>query len=185
MDMRCCGAVVLIWSVVVPCAVRAQQQQPSQQQQQREICRSAIPANVDAGQLTGEMLTLLGRSDSFRAQCARIAAAPRVRLTLSVVNTLDSGRAQTVMHRYQAGALRADVDLLFGENYRELLAHEFEHVLEQMDGVDLRDEAAHGRAWLLPGGAFETRRAFTRGVEVLRESEGSRRHAAIAVTGMR
>jgi len=32
MDMRYCAAVVLVWSVVVPCAVRAQQ--PASQQEQ-------------------------------------------------------------------------------------------------------------------------------------------------------
>jgi len=135
--------------------------------------------------LTREVLTLLRRSDSFRAQCTRIAAAHHVRVRLAVVNTLDSGRAHTTIHRYQAGALRADVELLFGENYHELLAHEFEHVLEQIDGVDLRDEAARGRAWLLPGGAFETQRAFAMGVQVLRESESLQLHAALAVPGMR
>jgi hypothetical protein len=73
----------------------------------------------------------------------------------------------------------------FGENYNELLAHEFEHVLEQLDGVDLRREAAEGRAWLLPGGVFETRRAFATGVQVLRESEPPRSRAAAGVPATR
>jgi hypothetical protein len=72
--------------------------------------------------------------------------------------------------------LKADVELLFGENYRELLAHEFEHVLEQIEGVNLRREAAEGRAWVLPGGAFETRRASVTGVQVLREADGPHLH---------
>jgi hypothetical protein len=104
-----------------------------------------------------------------------------VRVKIEIAFTLPSGRAETAIHRFANGAIRADVVVLFGENYRELLAHEFEHVIEQVDGVDLRQEAAQGRAWLLPGGAFETRRAFATGVQVLREAESVPAHAPPAV----
>jgi hypothetical protein len=127
------------------------------------------PPNIDAGVFAPDIRLLLGRSQTFRAQCARIAADSRVHVRIEIVNTLDSGRAQTTMHRYASGGLDADVLVLFGENYGELLAHELEHVIEQLDGVDLREEAVEGRAWLLPGGAFETRRAFLVGVQVLHE----------------
>ena len=77
--------------------------------------------------------------------------------------------AQTVINRYDAGAIRADVTLRFGEDYQLLLAHEFEHVLEQFDGVVLREEAASGRAWRTLSGAWETRRAFNAGVRARQE----------------
>src|SRR3954469_6844048 len=144
MVVRCWSAVVLACVVVLPVVGMAQQQEQQEQQQVEDTatCRSAIPANVDAGMLRSEVIALLGRSDTFRAQCERIAAQPRVRVRLHVVNTIDSGgRAQAALHGYRSGALYADVELLFGANYRELLAHEFEHVIEQIDGVDLRDEA--------------------------------------------
>lgn len=156
-----------LWPVLLlacPCAAIAQQQDAPQ------ACATAVPSNIDAGVLAPDMLGLLHRSGTFRAQCQRLAAAPRVRVTLAVVNTLDSGRAQTTMRRYRSGALEAEVDVRFGENYRELLAHEFEHVIEQIDGVDLRQEVAAGRAWVVPGGAFETRRAFLAGLQVRREA---------------
>jgi hypothetical protein len=151
-------------------------------QQQRDQCATAIPPNIEAGVFVREMIALLRLSETFRSQCARLAQAPGVRVTIEIAFNLDSGRAQTAIHRYASGAIRAEVVVLFGENYRELLAHEFEHVLEQIDGVDLRQEAAQGRAWLLPGGVFETRRAFAMGVQVLREAEPVHAHAAVNAT---
>jgi len=146
--------------------------------QQSDVCATAIPSNIDAGIFKGDVIALLSRSDTFRSQCERVAGAPRVRVTLAIVSTLNAGRAQTAIHRFPSGAILAEVDVLFGENYRELLAHEFEHILEQIEGVNLRQEAAEGRAWLLPGGAFETRRAYLTGVQVRTESEPLRARAA-------
>jgi hypothetical protein len=154
--------------------------------QQRDLCATAIPSNIDAGIFTRDVIALLSRSETFRSQCERVAGTPRVRVTLAIVSTLNGGRAQTAIHRFPSGAILAEVDVLFGENYRELLAHEFEHILEQIEGVDLRQEAAQGRAWLLPGGAFETRRAYLTGVQVSTESEPMRaRRAAASVHATR
>jgi hypothetical protein len=150
--------------------------------QQPDLCATAIPSNIDAGVFTRDVIALLGRSDTFRSQCERVAGTSRVRVTLAIVFTLNGGRAQTAIHRFPSGAILAEVDVLFGENYRELLAHEFEHILEQIEGVDLRQEAAEGRAWLLPGGAFETRRAYLAGVQVRTESEPLRARAAAAAS---
>jgi len=134
-------------------------------------CADAIPPNIDTGVLTPAVTALLRASPTFRAQCERIAGAIWVRVTLAVTTGIGSGRARTTMFRFSAGALKAEVVLHFGEDYRELLAHEFEHILEQLDGVDLRSEAQHGRAWLLDDGAFETRRAFAAGRQARRECE--------------
>ena len=140
-------------------------------ERQQDRCATAIPSNVDAGVFASDMIALLRRSETFRAQCERLAQTPRVRVKIDVACVLDSGRAQTVIHRFPSGAIRADVVVQFGENYRELLAHEFEHILEQVDGVDLQQEVAEGRAWQLSGGAFETERAQAIGVQVLHEAE--------------
>jgi hypothetical protein len=137
-------------------------------------CVTGIPSNIDAGVFGADMASLLQRSETFRAQCDRLAQAPRVHVKIDIAFALDSGRAQTAIHRLSSGAIQADVVVLFGENYRELLAHEFEHILEQVDGVDLRQEVAQGLAWQLPSGAFETRRAQNTGVQVLREAEPAR-----------
>lgn len=142
-------------------------------ERQQDRCATAIPSNVDAGVFASDMIALLRRSETFRAQCERLAQTPRVRVKIDITYALDGGRvrAQTAIHRLPSGAIRADVVVQFGENYRELLAHEFEHILEQVDGVDLQQEVAEGRAWQLSGGAFETERAQAIGVQVLHEAE--------------
>jgi hypothetical protein len=95
-----------------------------------------------------------------------------MRVTLHVAMVLDEGaRAQTTINRYEAGAMRAEVTLRFSEDYLELLAHEFEHIIEQMDRVSLTDEVKNGRAWRAPNGAFETRRAFDAGLRAREEFE--------------
>ena len=157
-------AVLLLLLVVVPCAAAAQQQS---QQEQQPACATAIPGNVDAGFLASDMLALLRRSDTFRSQCARIAAEPRVRVRIAIVNSVDGGaRAQTTLRRFGSASLQAEVEVQFGENYRELLAHEFEHVIEQMDGVRLTEELVARRAWLASSGSYETRRAAAMGTKV-------------------
>jgi hypothetical protein len=139
---------------------------------QDETCSSKVPANIDAGPLAPAILDALARSETFRRQCLRIADTRVLRVRLDVVSRPQGDyRALTVLERYEAGSLRAEVTLVFAQRYVELLAHEFEHVLEQVDGVNLRADAAHGRARVLPDGAYETRRATEVGLQVLREYE--------------
>jgi len=175
---RVCGALFGL-VLAVPCSAFCARQQDRQDGPQ--CCTAAIPTNVEPGMLTAEMQALQRRSETFRAQCDRIGAESRVRVRLSVVYSVEGGgRAQTRIRRYRSGALFADVEILFGENYRELLAHEFEHVIEQIDGVDLAQEAAAGRAWEIASGTFETRRALLAGVQVRHEAEMPHAHAPAA-----
>lgn len=140
-------------------------------------CESSLPSNIDAGMLQSTIIALLQRSPTFQQQCRRIAAVRFLRITLQVGKAVDAGAmAQTVITRYDAGAIRAEVTLRFSEDYLLLLAHEFEHILEQVDGVDLRDEAASGRAWRTASGAWETRRAFNAGMRVRQEADALPRH---------
>ena len=133
-------------------------------------CESSLPANIDAGMLQPVVIALLQRSATFRQQCRQIAAARVLRVSVHVSTAVDVGAlAQTVINRYDAGAIRAEVTLRFAEDYQLLLAHEFEHVLEQLDGVVRREEAASGRAWRTLSGAWETRRAFNAGVRARQE----------------
>jgi hypothetical protein len=153
------------------------------------VCEFSQPSNIRAGMLQQEFTELLQRSATFRRQCARIAASRALRVTLRVGKVLDAGaRAQTIINRYEAGGIRAEVTLRFSEDYLELLAHEFEHIIEQMDRVSLDDEVAKGRAWKTPGGAFETRRAFDAGLRAREEYEAlppEAVHADIAKTAAR
>jgi hypothetical protein len=136
------------------------------------VCEFSQPSNIQAGPLQQEFTELLQRSATFRRQCARIAATRVLRVTLRIGTVLDErARAQTTINRYEAGGIRAEVTLRFAEDYLELLAHEFEHIIEQIDRVSLRDEVARGRGWVTPGGAFETRRAFNAGIKAREEYE--------------
>jgi hypothetical protein len=165
---RWCAALV-IGVFGMSCAIAAQQQ---------------IPPNIEAGVFARDVMSLLGRSETFRSQCDRLARSPRVQVRIGIVLSLHSGRAQTAIQRLPSGAITADVLVVFGEDYRELLAHEFEHILEQVEGVNLQHEAAEGRAWVLPGGAFETRRALATGAQVVRETEPLHAHAHARATAV-
>jgi hypothetical protein len=125
-------------------------------------CESSLPLNIDAGALEPHLVELLQRSQTFRHQCERIAASQVLRVTVRVGMSVEvGGRAQTVIRRYEAGGIRAEVTLRFAEDYYELL----------VEGISLRDEVAARRAWVTPSGAFETRRASDAGVRARQEYE--------------
>ena len=147
------------------------------------VCESSLPFNIDAGSLEPVVLGLLRRSATFQRQCLRIAATIVLRVRVRVAPRLQGARGETTIQRYEAGSLRANIVLVFGADYVELLAHEFEHVLEQLDGIRLSEQGPDNRAWLTASGAFETARALEVGVRARQESElsaagGSRRSGA-------
>jgi len=84
---------------------------------------------------------MLDRSPTFRYQWERIAVMPQ--LLVSVVVTLPSPncgcRAFSVAKHYADGTIRVTV-YLFPPHVKdpELIAHEFEHALEQADGLNLK-----------------------------------------------
>lgn len=135
------------------------------------VCESSLPFNIDAGILEPIAIALLQQSPTFRQQCQRIAAAVVVRVQVRVVPHLYSGaRAETILRRYDTGALRAEVSMEFGGDYVELLAHEFEHVLEQIEHVNLR-QLGPRQGWMTPDGAFETQRALDSGARARQECD--------------
>jgi hypothetical protein len=153
-------------------------------------CDTSLPANIAAAAMQPQILALAQRSASFRQQCQRIGRTRVLRITVQLTSTIEGrARGQTVIHRYEAGGLRAEVFLQFGADYAELLAHEFEHILEQVDGVVLSDEIGSGRAWRTESGAYETRRAISAGVRVRGEVDAletadvdAKKHAIAAGT---
>jgi hypothetical protein len=151
----------------------------------QDRCGSSIPVNVQGGLLTQDMVAIIQSSPTFRTQCDRIASAGYLRVDVELVQPTGAARAETTITRYQSGALRADVKISFGQDYRELIAHEFEHVIEQLDGVNLRAEAQRGGAWLVDTRVFETRRATEAGLRVRRECDRSDAHASAAIHDQR
>jgi len=131
------------------------------------VCQTSLPVNIAAGMLEQHMILLLERSETFRQQCRRIAASPYVRVRFELGMRIEGGgRAETVINRYQAGAVVAIVTVRFAQDYFELIPHEIEHVIEQMDGVRLAEELVARRAWLASSGSYETRRAAAMGTKV-------------------
>jgi hypothetical protein len=135
------------------------------------VCESTLPHNIDAGALAPIAIALLQQSPTFRQQCQRIAATFVLRVQVRLVPARHDSRAETTIRRYEAGGLRADVLLSFGEDYIELLAHEFEHVLEQVERISLTQQLSSGQAWITPAGAFETARAVEVGARARQECE--------------
>jgi hypothetical protein len=119
--------------------------------------------------------SMLRDSPTFRRQCVRIAAEPGLTVHLSIGSApMGSNiRAFTRMTRAGNRHLTAAVNIGFRENARELIAHEFEHIIEQLDGIDLAARAALEptgvRSIGHAGNKFETTRARHTGLKVLAE----------------
>lgn len=116
---------------------------------------------------------MLSRSPTFRRQCARIAAAPDlVVLIRSDPPTGTRASAVTHIHRLPGGGLEAVVQIGPSNRLPELIAHELEHIIEQLDGVDLRVKSRLRESGVRQSGeleAFETTRAIVTGLRVARE----------------
>jgi hypothetical protein len=121
---------------------------------------------------------MLERSPTFRRQCLRIAQTPglMVRMRLLHGNPTSGVRARTDIGISADRRVIASVAIRPLENLPELIAHEFEHIVEQIDGVDLRarSELAGTGVWNCDDGSFETVRAVRVGRAVARETASRR-----------
>jgi hypothetical protein len=119
--------------------------------------------------------SMLRDSPTFRRQCIRIAAEPTltVHLVIGPVQQRSDIRAITRMTRKPNGTLTAYVDIGPMHDTVELIAHEFEHIIEQLDGIDLAARAALPHTGVSAIGAvtdiFETKRAKLVGLKVASE----------------
>ena len=133
---------------------------------------AGLPANLSAATVFKPYLERMVRvSPAFRSQCARLGAAPsvRVQLRLEDPQRRPSFRARTVLVREKDVLVAAHILLYPSPDAVELIAHEIEHVLELLDGVDLEAHVGSGNVWKREDGAFETRRATEAGLRVARE----------------
>jgi hypothetical protein len=128
-----------------------------------------LPANIWVQPALREAVAQLWQgSPTFRAQCRKIGAARgylvHVMIDAAAI-TRPYHRAQCVMRVYTTGVVIARVTLPNHRQLTELIPHEFEHICERIDGVNLkRDAALH-----VPGiyeigeGRIETDRAIQAG----------------------
>jgi hypothetical protein len=104
----------------------------------------------------------------------RLAAAPGLQITISQGRARPAGmtRAETTCYREGGLVARAEMWIPLGIEAVELLAHELEHIIEQLDDVDLPALQKHAGSGVRTGstpGQFETVRAITVGRLVAKE----------------
>jgi hypothetical protein len=138
-----------------------------------------LPVNihVDAN-LMPLVSMLLRKSATFRRQCMRIARAHHATVTVLAVPPLretSTTRARATVRRFAYGAMRIVIEIPVAADYVELLPHELEHVIEQLEGVDLGALARAGGAGVIESdpGIFETARARAAGRAVVDEVYGA------------
>lgn len=138
----------------------------------------AVPPNlVLPSSLRDLVESMLQESRTFRRQCVRLMHARELTIFVEYATLLDGSRATTTIVRGRDGRVVARVRLAQSVNREELLAHEFEHIIEQLDGIDLPLLARHstsGVRMTLDSGHFETDRANAAGRQVVRELQVAR-----------
>ena len=139
----------------------------------------ALPPNLVTSPTYRHVLEWMIRlSPTFRRQCLRIAAERHLTIVLQAVPSgwLHGNRAMTRIVRQSNGALSATVGINPLENQIELIAHEIEHIIEQLDEIDLKSRAALPNTGVhaidANGGMFETARAEQIGLRVSHECRG-------------
>lgn len=139
----------------------------------------ALPANLTFPETHRRFLeSMLQHSATFRRQCARIAQAPRVWIAITTLqlHSSETTRARGRLQVTRDGVLFATLAIRPLDDQTELIAHELEHVIEQLDGVRLQARASLRATGVhvTEDGAFETVRAVRVGRAVAREVQKSR-----------
>jgi hypothetical protein len=137
---------------------------------------SRLPENLEMPAYLANAVThVYEQSETFRAQCDRLAQAQNVRVRVRFdFNMRCQCRAFTIINR-ERGSLSAEIHVAPGGMLPELIAHEFEHILEQMEHLDLRALARvpGSGVYEVESDRFETVRARQAGRIVLAETRGS------------
>ncbi|HEY7499887.1 MAG TPA: hypothetical protein VH740_15315 [Vicinamibacterales bacterium] len=136
-----------------------------------------LPANLTVTPVYRETVAaMLERSATFRRQCARIARAAEW-LTIELRSDSRSAfrvAAWTTIQRRRGGRMHAAMTVSPTSRLPELIAHEIEHVIEQIDGIDLSRKSRLGASGVRQCDcgsfdAYETTRAIVTGLKVARE----------------
>ena len=136
----------------------------------------SVPGNVEIpDNLRSTVAAMLLHSPTFRRQCARIGRATDLEVVVQRGLLAASAKegAITRMVRGATGGIEADVLIDALGDPVLLIAHEFEHIIEQLDGVDLAEHAMQPHTGVIAIGyrhdIFETMRAKRAGVKVVSE----------------
>jgi hypothetical protein len=149
--------------------------------EEQQCLRRQLPSNVEftAG-LAQVVQRIYDRSPTFRAQCERIGAAAHLSVVVRI-NTSIPGwcRAYTIISR-RGWDIHASVHLPPGAHLVEMVAHEFEHIIEQIEGHNLRKLARVRGSGVreVDRNLFETDRAQAAGLVVADEARTAKLPAA-------
>jgi hypothetical protein len=139
-------------------------------------CPRTLPDNIELPKDLERVLARIYRgSATFRAQCDRIGSADTLSVNVRLDTAIPSSYQAFTMICRRGHALRADVHLPATTAIAEMVGHEFEHILEQLDGLNLR-MLAHVRGSGVRESSFdvyETTRAQRAGRIVAAESRGA------------
>ena len=147
------------------CAVTAGPTWPSPASRKR-----VLPANLAVDPMFQVVVEgMRQRSPAFRRQIARIGAARtfRVRVVPEDRPRPTAGADARTELTFNGGTLvSAHVYLRMSPQVPRFIGHEMEHILEQLDGIDLQAQAGNGVVWKSNNTTFETRRAIEAGLLV-------------------
>jgi len=162
------ACLVAAWAPARAAAVAVDPDQPSATEAGSV---SAWPCRlIITKQLRPRVQLAWARSPTFRSQCARLAEAGTIVFVHLVTSVQILRQAQSVIGVTRDGATVARVLVRSSADTVEHIAHEFEHVLEYLEGVDHRRSGT-----MLSHDAYETDRAIDAGTRVAREVRDSSR----------
>jgi hypothetical protein len=140
-----------------------------------------LPPNlIVSGPLRQLVESLLRDSPTFRRQCARLMHASSITVSVeqAILAATTHARAVTDFTFDRNGRMSARVQLGQTPDREQTIAHEFEHIIEQLDGVDLASLARRATAGVRltqDVDRFETERAIAIGRQVTDEIRAARR----------
>jgi hypothetical protein len=145
---------------------------------------TGFPANIVVQpQLRAAIARLWEGSPTFRAQVLKIGEHPRYRVAVAVEPSLTINRnfrAQCVLRVYSTGFVTARVMVPLSRQVVELIPHELEHVIEHIEGIDVKRDSTRrgGGAYDTGRGQIETVRAVRAGRQARQELEAGREEVA-------
>jgi hypothetical protein len=137
----------------------------------------AIPSNLLVPPMYRSLVdSMFQQSPTFRRQCRRIANTSGLVVTLRAVPGQPSGRVRARTRiAWEDDQLHAAIEVLTLDGPAELIAHELEHVIEQLDGINLRSRVVRSGSGVQMADtepAYETKRAVRVGLAVAEEMRG-------------
>jgi hypothetical protein len=132
-----------------------------------------LPRNLRVPENMRPMLKrMLQTSSTFRRQIAVLSAKPAVRVSVAYGGLRGDRNyhALSTVRKHEWGAMMVETTVFVPTDLVEIIAHEMEHICEQVEGVDLRSlSRMKGEGVYDLNGHYETARAIRAGQAVTRE----------------